>query len=206
LAEKGYRSISIAEVMIAGSLELDEAKRRVDALRLDALGVEVHYVGALWGAERIASLVASRVMSVVDDPAGTGVVLVGLGQPEERARTCRSFDEHETAFLNRVRLLLIDRDIAEDNVRLAWADWHGPDVTSTVRHVAALGCSRLVVVPACFPLDTVETMLELPLSVRQARIGEGISIISLTAWHDDPALVDELSARATESVPAEALV
>ncbi len=197
LAEKGYRTISIAEVMIAGSLELDEAKRRVDALRLEELGIDIRYTGSLWGAERIAGLVASRVMGVVDDPATTGVVLVGLGQPEERAKSCRSFDEHENAFLNRVRLTLIERGILADNIRLAWADWHGPDVTGTVRHIAALGCSRLIVAPACFPLDTVETMLELPLSVRQARVDEGVSVVSLVAWHDDPALVDELVERVT---------
>lgn len=206
LAEKGYRTISIAEVMIAGSLELDEAKRRVDSLRLKELGVDVRYIDALWGAEQIASLVASRVMSVVDDPASTGVVLIGVGQPEERAQSCRSFDEHETAFLNRVRLLLLGQGLADGTVRLAWADWHGPDVTSTVRHVAALGCTRLIVAPACFPLDTIETMLELPLSVRQARIEDGVSIISLSAWHDDPALVEELSARALASSLADPVV
>jgi protoheme ferro-lyase len=195
LAEHGFRTIVIDEVMIAGSLELDEAKRRVDALRLSDLGVSVTYTESLWGAERIAALVAERVMAVAADPAETGVVLVGLGQPEERARSCGSFDEHETGFLTRVRLLLLDRGISENNVRLAWADWHGPDVTSAVRHVAALGCTRVVVAPACFPLDTVETMLELPLSVRQARIDEQVSVVSLNAWHDDPALVEELRAR-----------
>lgn len=201
LAEKGYRSIAIAEVMIADSLELDEAKRRVDGLRLAELGVAIYYADTLWSSERVAALVAARVMTVVDDPAATGVVLVGLGQPEERSRSCRSFDEHETAFLNRVRLLLVDRGLTDDNVKLAWADWHGPDVTSTVRHIAALGCSRIVVGPACFPLDTVETILELPLSVRQARIEESVSIVTLAAWHDDQALVDELSARAIERHP-----
>jgi len=58
-------------------------------------------------------------------------------------------------------------------------------------------------VPACFPLDTVETMLELPLSVRQARIDDGVSVVSLAAWHDDPALVEELRARATATGPRE---
>jgi hypothetical protein len=195
LTEKGYRTIAVSEVMIASSLELDEAKRRVDALRLEDLGIDVRYTDSLWGAERVAALVASRVMGVVNDPLTTGVVLVGLGQPEERARVCRSFEEHETAFLNRVRLSLIERGILADNIRLAWADWHGPDVTSTVRHIAALGCTRLVVAPACFPLDTVETMLELPLSVRQARIDDGVSVVSLVAWHDDPELLEELVER-----------
>ncbi len=200
LVERGHRTIVVAEVMIAGSLELDEAKRRVDALRLDELGVSVRYTEPLWGAERVASLVADRVMGVVDQAEETGVVLVGLGQPEERALSCRSFDEQETAFLNRVRLLLVERGVTADRVRLAWADWHGPDVTSTVRHVAALGCTRVVVSPACFPLDTVETMLELPLSVRQARVEEPISIVSLTAWHDAAELTGEIAERVTPSL------
>ncbi len=196
LAEKGYRRIAVAQAMIAESLELDEAKRRVDALRLEESGISVRYTDALWSAERAAALVAMRVMSVISDPLEAGVVVVGLGQPTERAQSCRTFDEHEMSFMNRIRGLLIERGIPETNVRLAWADWHGPDVTSTVRHVAALGCTRLVVEPACFPLDTVETLLDLPLSVRQARVEDAISIVTPAAWHDDPLLVEELRERA----------
>ena len=196
LAEHGYRTICVVEAMVAGSLELDEAKRRVDALRLSDAGVRVVYADALWSSERVATLVASRVMAVAGDPGSAGVVLVGLGQPEERARTCGSFDEHETAFLNRVRMLLLERGLSETFVRLAWADWHAPDVTSAVRHLAALGCERLIVAPACFPLDTVETLLDLPLSVRQARVEDAISVVTLTAWSDDTGLVEELRSRA----------
>ena len=158
--------------------------------------MRVVYADALWSSERIAALVASRVMAIAGDPSSTGVVLVGLGQPEERARSCGSFDEHETAFLNRVRMLLLERGLSETFVRLAWADWRAPDVTSAVRHLAALGCERLVVMPACFPLDTVETLLDLPLSVRQARVEDAISVVTMTAWSDDAGLVEELRSRA----------
>ena len=196
LVEQGYRRIAVTQVMISESLELDEAKRRVDALRLEERGISIRYADALWSAERVAALVAMRVMAVVSDPSDAGVVVVGLGQPVERAQSCRDFDEHEASFMNRVRMLLVERGIPETNVRLAWADWHGPDVTSTVRHIAALGCNRLVVEPACFPLDTVATLLDLQLAVRQARVDEGISIVTPSAWHDDPLLIEELRARA----------
>ena len=196
LALAGYRTICVVEAMVASPLELDEAKRRVDTLRLSDLGVRVSYADALWSAERVATLVASRIMAVADELSRTGVVLVGLGQPEERARVIRSFDEHETAFLNRVRMLLLERGLSETFVRLAWADWHTPDVTGAVRHLAALGCERLVVMPACFPVDTVETLLDLPLSVRQARVDDSVSIITLSAWSEDPGLVEELRSRA----------
>lgn len=200
LALSGYRTIVVTEAMVAGSLELDEAKRRVDSMRLNELGVHIVYADALWSAERVATLVANRVMAVSDDREVVGVVLVGIGQPDERARTCRSFDEHEAAFLNRVRMILLDRGLAETFVRLAWADWHTPDVTGATRHLAALGCSRIVVMPACFPLDTVETLLDLPLSVRQARVEDGVTTVALTAWYDDAALVDELRSRAVRAL------
>jgi len=196
LALTGYRTICVTEAMIAGSLELDEAKKRVDAMRLAEAGVRVVYADALWSAERVATLVVNRVMAVTGEISTAGVVLVGMGQPDERARTHRSFDEHETAFLNRVRMLLLERGLAESFVRLAWADWHTPDVTGAVRHLAALGCEHLVVMPACFPLDTVETQLDLPLSVRQARVDESVSVVTLGAWFDDPALAEEIRARA----------
>lgn len=190
--EAGYRAIVVAEVAVGESLHLDQAKREVDALRLRELDVDVRYTEPLWGAERIAALLASRVMAGTVEPRTTGVVLVGHGQPEERARTNPALDEQETAFLNRVRLLLVERGIPEGNVRIAWAEWNTPDVTSAVRHVAALGCQRIAVVPATYPLDTITTRLDLQVGVRQARIDEAVAIVTLPAWKDDEAVVETL--------------
>jgi sirohydrochlorin ferrochelatase len=203
LATAGYRTICVVEAMISESIELDEAKRRVDALRLDDVGVRVAYADPLWSAERVATLIANRIATVAGIPETAGVVLVGLGQPEERAKACPAFDENETAFLNRIRMLLLERGFSETYVRLGWADWHAPDVTSAVRHLAALGCERLVVMPACFPLDTVETLLDLPLSVRQARVEDGVAVVTLTAFNDDAGLVEELRQRAIHALTAQ---
>src|SRR5664279_2599182 len=84
--------------------------------------------------------------------------------------------------------------VPEQSVRIAWADWRAPEVTGTVRHLAALGCRRIIVSPTCFPLDSITTLLDLQLAVRQARVDETVSIVTLPAWHDDPALVEELRA------------
>ena len=191
----GFRTIVVAEAVIAESLEVDAAKRAVDGLRLSDLGVSVTYSEPLWRSERIASLVATRISAVLGDPTVGGVVLVGQGQPDDRARDRGEFDEEETAFLSRVKMLLIERGVPDQSVRVAWADWHTPDVTGTVRHLAALGCRRIAVSPACFPLDSITTLLDLQLSVRQARAEESISVVTLPAWHDDPALTEELCER-----------
>ena len=197
-ASRGFRTVIVAEALIADSLEVDHAKRAVDALRLPSGGVKVSYSGPLWRSEGVAHLVTDRALAETEDPATTGVVLVGQGQPEERSRSNRSFDEQETAFLNRVRMLLIERGIAEQNARIAWADWRTPDVTGSVRHLAALGCRRVVVVPACYPLDSIATLLDLQLSVRQARVDDTVSVVTLHAWDDDPALLEALRSEIAE--------
>jgi sirohydrochlorin ferrochelatase len=191
-AANGFRSVIVAEASIAESLEVDTAKREVDGLRLSEIGVNVTYTGPMWSSERIAGLVANRILAVAGDQLATGVALIGQGQPEDRARDRRDFDEQETSFLNRIRMLLLERGLGEQNVRIAWADWRNPEVTGTVRHLAALGCNRIVVSPACFPFDSITTLLDIHLAVRQARVDESVSVVTLPAWHDDPAFVEEL--------------
>jgi protoheme ferro-lyase len=198
----GFRNIVVAEAVIAESLEVDAAKREVDALRLGDLGVSVTYAGPLWSSERIAGLVTNRIMAVAGDPSAAGIVLVGQGQPSDRARDRRDFDEQETAFLNHVRMLLLERGVGEQNIRIAWADWRNPEVTGTVRHLAAIGCRRILVSPACFPFDSITTLLDIQLAVRQARVDESVSVVTLPAWHDDPAFVEELRADITDALSA----
>ena len=188
----GFRTIIVAETVIAESLEVDAAKRAVVAMDLDEHGVDVVYTDPLWRSERVAGLVTARALAVAGDLSTAGIVLVGQGQPDERSRAFREYDEHETAFLNHVRMLLLDRGVPEQSVRIAWADWRTPEVPGSVRHLAALGCRRIVVSPSCFPLDSIATLLDLRLSVRQARVDDTVSVVTLPAWHDDPALIEAL--------------
>jgi protoheme ferro-lyase len=199
---QGFRDIIVAEATIGESLEVDIAKREVDALRLGEVGVSVTYVGPLWSSERIAGLVANRILAIAGDESTAGVALVGQGQPEDRARDRRDFDEQETAFLNRIRMMLLERGINDQYVRIAWADWRSPEVTGTVRHLAALGCPRIIVSPACFPFDSITTLLDIQLAVRQARVDESVSVVTLPAWHDDSAFVEELRAEISFALDA----
>ena len=194
-ARRGSRTIVVAEAFIAESIEVDRAKRAVDALRLSDRGVTVSYTDPLSGSSLCASLVAAKTFAVAGDTASCGVVLVGQAQPVERSRIADTFDHQESGFLNQIRMLLIERGISEQRVHIAWADWRSPEVTGSVRHLAAQGCRTVVVVPACFPLDSITTMLDLPLSVRQARVDQSVRVLTLRAWHDDPGLVEALRAR-----------
>lgn len=201
---RGHRRIVIAELFVAEPAQLAEEKRLVAGLHLDALGIDVRFTGPLTDAERVLSMLSRRVMRSANDT--TGVVLVGHGQPEERAKLHPDFDEQEMTFINRLRMLLVEQGIPENLVRVAWAEWGTPDVTSSVRHLAALGCQRVLVVPAVHPLDTVATSLDLEIAVRQARVDEATLATTLPPWRDDEAVVEELMARIRAELDARAPV
>jgi len=97
-------------------------------------------------------------------------------------------------------MCLIDNGIPDTNVRIAWAEWRTPDVTSAVRHLAAMGCLRIVVSPACFPLDTIQSTLDIEIAVRQARLDPSVAAITLTGYAGDPAFAEEIRGRALRAL------
>jgi protoheme ferro-lyase len=190
----GHHDLVVVELAVATSLPMTAAKNEVDLLRLDDLGVDVRYAGGLGSSERVTSAVANAILERAGEPEGCGVVLVGHGQPRERSRRDPVVDEMETMFLNRLRMMLVERGMPESGVRVAWAEWVEPDVTSAVRHLAALGCTRVLVSPAVYPLDTLGTRLDLEAAVRRARVEESVSTAVLPAWRDNPAVIAEIRA------------
>lgn len=199
--EAGSKSIVVALLGVGESLQVATAKREVDTWRLHEHGIEVSYTAPLWGSDRVAGLVARRIENATTDPATTGVVLVVHGQNDHRSQRNPEFDENEAAFASRIRLLVNEKGIPEANVRTAWAGWHEPDVTSTVRHLAALGCSRILVVPATYPLETISTVLDFAAAARSSRVDGSVAVVSLPAWRDDAAVAEELAVRVREFLP-----
>jgi protoheme ferro-lyase len=197
---RGATNVMVATLGVGDSLPASSAKQEVDAWRLDERGITVTYLPSLWGSERIATLVTKRIENATTEPATTGVVLVIHGQNAYRAQRNPEFDVNESAFASRIRLLCRELGIPETNVRTAWAGWNEPDVTGTVRHLAALGCSRILVVPAAYPLETISTLLDFSAAARSARVDQSVAVTSLPAWRDDDQVVAELAARVTEAL------
>lgn len=192
-AERGCTSVIVVSLSIGESYDLDRAKARVDLLRPQAAGMRIVYTPPLWCREELAEDITRRVWVAREEPHRTGVALIMHGQPESRERTHGAFDVHENAFCNRVRMLLTDRGLPEANTRLCYLDWRDPDVTETIRHLAALGCARVVVMPACFPFESVTTILDLQVAVRQARVETHVHTLIMQPWGDDDAVAEVLA-------------
>lgn len=194
-AAEGYRAFAVIRCAVADAPHFEHARRGVDSLRPGDHGIEVVYADALWSSDAVAAAVTEMIVSSAGAPGEAGVALVGHGQPESRSRLFPAFDEQETAFANRVRMMLTERGIPERNIHVCWSEWRAPDVTSTVRHLAALDCKRILVAPVAFPANTLARLLDIPLAVRQARV-ESVPVVTVSAWFDNGAVKQELIDRA----------
>lgn len=201
LASSGRRQFVITNVSVAESYELDRATAALNGLRPQTAGISIEVTPPLWGSEALARKIAERIMAVTADPAATGVALVMHGQSESRHQTHPDFDEQESAFCSRIRLVLQEQGIDEQMVRPCYHDWESPDATETVRHLAALGCKRVVVTPACFPFESATTVLDLPVAVAQARVDEHVATVVLSAWNDEQGIAEILMKSILEALP-----
>ncbi len=199
--ERGARRIITVSASIGESRSLDRAKALVDLLRPRDLGIDMVYTTPLWGSDRLALALADRISTVASEPESTGVALVMHGQPDTRQRTHGAFDVQENAFCNRIRMMLSEHGIPEQNIRLCYLDWREPGVTETVRHIAAMGCERVIVSPACFAFDSIATALDLQVAVRQARVEAHVTTVVLPAWSDDAVAATVLAEAIDEALP-----
>ena len=193
-AEQGSQEAAVVLLGVAESYEHHLARGEVDACADKGIPGSVVYAPPLWSDDALARFVCDRTLAALPSSPGEhdGVVLVAAGQPAQWDRTHPRAAEHETFFCQRVRSLLVTAGLQDGNVRTAWMDWHDPDVTEVVRHLAALGCARIVVVPATTAADSLETILDLPAAVAQAAVDASVHVEVLHGWGEDEAVSEVL--------------
>jgi len=158
----------------------------------------VVFAPSIWHSEDLAGRLVARILDTTLGalPEEVGVALVGEGQPAVWEDSDRGWRERENYFNQRVRLLLSEHGILEQNIRTAWLEWQSPDVTEVVRHLAAMGCNRIVIAPSTIPCVALSTALDLEHMVASARVAEGVRTVTLPPWGDD----SSLSAAAAEAI------
>jgi protoheme ferro-lyase len=194
--DAGFTTAIVAGAYIAEGYRAGAERRGADA---PPPGLSVAYTRSLWASDELARLVARRTLTVRSDPERTGVALVVHGQPGEHERANQSFDIQENSFANRVRLFLVEEGLESDRVRVCAAEWRDPGVTETVRHLAAIGCDRVLVVPACQPFANLQTLLDIPAAARNARVPENARVVHIAPWGDDGSFAEVLAAAIDEA-------
>jgi protoheme ferro-lyase len=109
-------------------------------------------------------------------------------------------EQTENYFIQRVRMLLVEAGLSSEHVKVARLEWQTPDVTETVRHLAVLGCRRIITIPATTVLPTLETQLDLERAVSCARVPTAVTTVTLGPWGDDDALAAAVGAVASAAL------
>lgn len=192
LARAGHGRVVVCTLGVAEGRPHESAKRELDAAAPSREGVLVEYCEPLWTSDALAELVASRVLRASEGvESTTGVALVVSGQPPAWSRDFPDQENREVAFCHRVRALLIEGGLADANLRLAWDAWREPDIPEVARHLAAIGCARVFVVPTCAPVDSLTTLFDLPHAADFARVSVPVRV--MPAWNDAPEVAQALA-------------
>jgi len=187
----GASSIAVVTLGPPESGPLDEARALLDSSLRTEHAPRVVFGPNVWNDRFLPARLAERVMGATVGATAeeVGVVLLCEGAPPAWERRYAAAGEADNYFAQRVRTILCEDGVAASHVRVAWLAWQTPDVTEVVRHLAALGCTRIVVAPATIALPTLETMLDLGHAVTLARVPETVTVVTLTPWGDDPGFV-----------------
>ncbi|HZL05059.1 MAG TPA: ferrochelatase, partial [Coriobacteriia bacterium] len=195
-ARVGFTRLVVAVAGADGAFESASAIHAAEeTLSLSHPQARLVIAPSIWRIEALATRLAERILETTRgiDPGLVGVALLAEGTPKQWEADYATWTEHETYFLQRVRLLLTERGINANAVRIGWLEWQSPDVTETVRHLAATGCERIIVVPATAASSTLGTMVDLPHLIDSARLPDAVHALALSAWNDDPGMADALA-------------
>lgn len=186
LAKEGYGRFVVSGISVGESYAIDQVKSQIDQMEPAAEGLLVVYTPSLFGVDKLATLIANRILSRMSKQDALGVALLMNGQPEHHRRTHEIFDIQEATFCSRVKLHLTDGGMAPEFVRACSLEWREPDLTETIRHLAAYGCENILVAPVCMPFDTLSARIDIQLAIRRARVAETTEVHVLNCWGTEP--------------------
>lgn len=203
LHDQGLSRVAVIPLGAPDSAELDEARRGLEAFH-HVNSTPVAFGPSIWADRLLPERLTERILAASGgrEPGQLGVLLVAEGVPLLWGHRYPSAGEAENYFCQRTKVLLAEAGLSDAHVRVGWIEWMTPDVTESVRHIAALGCSRIVVAPTTIALPTLGTTLDLNHAITSARLPGDVEVVTLGPWGDDDALLDAIIRSANEAVGA----
>ena len=139
----------------------------------------------------VRDVLVSRVTDVAPDPAGTGVVLLSMASVQPDHTPTASTDDVEAALLGSLSVSLVEAGFDAQSMRIAWARDAETQALEHVRHLALQGLSRIVVVQAVTPFDTLDSVIEMDLARRAMR--DRCEVVAVGGWGADERICAELA-------------
>jgi sirohydrochlorin ferrochelatase/type IV secretory pathway TrbD component len=202
---EGASRIIVSEVFLTISNHTAEGKELIEDLPLQAYDVPIVYTGPLWDSEPLREMFVARADAHLDgtDKARVGILLVGHGQPDEWDNAWPTETAQEIAFREGVLERFAGEGYRPENLSMAWMEFKEPRPAAKIEAFVRNGVEKVFYYSAAISADALHSQYDVPHLISQARAPDGIELVNLGAWNDDPlvirAIKEKIDARTSSS-------
>lgn len=193
----GASRVDIATVFVTVSSHTKAGQDQVAELDLDGYGIPICFSEPLWNSATLQKMFVARADANL---AGTpkdrvGVLLVGHGQPADWDAKYGTQTEQEIRFREAITDRLVADGYTRDNVSLAWMEFKDPAIGEAVRQLVDRGVEKLLVFATSISASSLHSLYDIPEEVTAAGIPDGVEVVNLGAWDDDPLVIQATKER-----------
>ncbi|MHA1237354.1 MAG: hypothetical protein ACTSQ9_06835, partial [Candidatus Hodarchaeales archaeon] len=174
------------------SFEYHLALEEMNKIDYSNIGITVTQTEFLGQNDKIQDAVAKQIAEVIpssSDLLDVGVILVSEGQPEEWDElfpTTKQEDLYRTGIKKK---LLKSKKLQKDNVVNAWIEDRSPTMQEAFESLVNNGCKTIIHVAASAPIDCVNSLYDIPVTLAELAEGTDVILIPVKAWNDKSEIV-----------------
>jgi protoheme ferro-lyase len=193
----GASEVTFATVFVTVSSHTKAGQDMVADLGLEQQGVSICFSEPLWDSETLHQMFVARAAAHVGDTprSKVGILLVGHGQPEDWDRVYPTQTEQEILFREAITDRLVADGYARENISLAWMEFKEPEIGEAVDRLVDRGIEKLLVFATSISASSLHSLYDIPLAVTAAGIPDGVEVVNLGAWDDDPLVIRAIKER-----------
>ena len=194
---EGANKVVFATVFVTISSHTKAGQDMVRELDLEKYGVPICFSEPLWNSETLQEMFVTRANENLNgtDKSKVGVLLVGHGQPEDWDEIYPTQTEQEILFRQSIIQRLVADGYLEENISLAWMEFKQPEIAEISRELADKGVEKLFVFATSISASSLHSLYDIPQAVIQSGLPEGVEVVNLGAWDDDPIVIRAIKER-----------
>lgn len=194
----GASRIIVCLVFVTISNHTAEGRALVDQLQVEQrFGVPVHFTDPLWDSSTLHRMFVVRANQHIGSTpkSEVGVLLVGHGQPDEWDQAWPEETEQEIKFREAILELFRQDGYRAENLSLAWMEFKDPKPADKVEEFVRNGVQKVLYFPAAISADALHSQCDIPALVSEAQVPDGLPLLNMRAWNDDPLAIEAIKER-----------
>ncbi|NHK32370.1 MAG: hypothetical protein FK730_13535 [Asgard group archaeon] len=188
---RGANKVTILNLFLSESYEYDLAIKEMGKIDYSQIGVTISQTDFLATNDDIQSYVSNKIKDAV--PSGQkmqdiGILLIAEGQIKEWD-SIYPLTEQETLFRDSIKKKLSKMGFKNDKIEYAWIENRNPTIEESFQALINKGCKTIIHVAVSTPIDCVNSLYDIPVTVNKLAKEHEINTIAVNAWNVDGEII-----------------